>query len=143
MDLFFLWICTFVAGFWVCKKIKQWQSLPPGPWGLPIVGYLPFIDQKWPHLTLVDLARRYGPVYGIGMGNIYAVVLSDQKLIREAFAKDSFSGRAPLYLTHGIMHGNGEYLIIFGQHIVYQDDIFRKKRCMNCVKVTRTEYILR
>ncbi|CAB3242030.1 unnamed protein product [Arctia plantaginis] len=38
---------------------------------------------------------------------VYAVVLSDHKLVRDAFAKDSFSGRAPLYLTHGIMHGNG------------------------------------
>ncbi|KOB77579.1 Uncharacterized protein OBRU01_03830, partial [Operophtera brumata] len=99
MDFFFLWLCTFVAGFWICKKIKQWQALPPGPWGLPIVGYLPFINQKWPHFTLVDLSRKYGPVYGISMGNIYAVVLSDHKLIREAFAKENFSGRAPLKLV--------------------------------------------
>ncbi|XP_061712129.1 cytochrome P450 306a1 [Cydia pomonella] len=107
MDFFFVWLCTFVVGFWISKKIKEWRSLPPGPWGLPVVGYLPFIDRNHPHLTLTKLSRQYGPIYGIGMGSIYAVVLSDHKLIREAFAKDAFSGRAPLFLTHGIMHGNG------------------------------------
>ncbi|KAF9802309.1 hypothetical protein SFRURICE_008991 [Spodoptera frugiperda] len=107
MDFFFLWLVTFVAGFWIFKKIKEWQNLPPGPWGLPIVGYLPFLDRHQPHLTLTKLSKQYGPIYGIGMGSVYSVVLSDHKLIRDAFAKENFSGRAPLYLTHGIMHGNG------------------------------------
>ncbi|KAJ2952657.1 hypothetical protein O0L34_g6989 [Tuta absoluta] len=107
MDFLFLWIASFVLGYWVFKKIKEWQTLPPGPIGLPIVGYLPFLDRNQPHRTLAQLAKTYGPMYGISMGSVYTVVLSDHKLIREAFAKDSFSGRAPLFLTHGIMHGNG------------------------------------
>lgn len=108
MDLFFVWLITFVSGFYIFKKFKEWQNLPPGPWGLPILGYLPFINQKKPQETLVDLSKKYGPIYGISMGSIYAVVLSDPKLIRESLAKDNFSGRAPLYLTHGIMQGNGK-----------------------------------
>lgn len=108
MDFIFLWLMTFVLGFWINKKIRQWKDLPPGPWGLPIVGYLPFFDRKSPHLTLTKLAREYGPIYSIKMGSIPAVVLSDAKLIREALSKESFSGRAPLYLTHGIMKGNGK-----------------------------------
>lgn len=107
MDLLFVFLCSIVCGFWIFKKLKEWQSLPPGPWGLPIVGYLPFIDRHQPHLTLTKLSKEYGAIYGVGMGSVYAVVLSDHKLVRDAFAKDSFSGRAPLYLTHGIMHGNG------------------------------------
>ncbi|KAL0893764.1 hypothetical protein ABMA27_013901 [Loxostege sticticalis] len=108
MDFYFVWLITFVLGFWIFRKINQSRNLPPGPWGLPILGYLPFIDRHQPHLTLTKLSKTYGPIYGIGMGSIYAVVLSDHKLIRDAFAKDTFSGRAPLYLTHGIMHGNGK-----------------------------------
>jgi ecdysteroid 25-hydroxylase CYP306A1 len=42
------------------------------------------------------------------LGNVFTVVLSDQHLIRQAFARDIFVGRAPLYLTHGIMKGYGE-----------------------------------
>lgn len=107
MDLYFIWLVTFVAGFWIFKKIKEWQNLPPGPWGLPIVGYLPFIDRYHPHITLTNLSKTYGAIYGLKMGSIYAVVLSDHKLVRDTFSKDSFSGRAPLYLTHGLMNGNG------------------------------------
>lgn len=117
MDFLFLWLVTFVLGFWINKKLRQWKHLPPGPWGFPIVGYLPFFDRKSPHLTLTKLAREYGPIFSIKMGSIPAVVLSDHKLIREAFSKDNFSGRAPLFLTHGIMKGNGKFEILHSQFI--------------------------
>ncbi|OWR52346.1 cytochrome P450 CYP306A1 [Danaus plexippus plexippus] len=107
MDVIFLWLVTIVLGFLLLKQLYRWRSLPPGPWGLPVFGYLPFLDPEQPHLTLTKLAERYGPIYGIDMGSTYAVIISDYKLVREAFAKDVFSGRAPLYLTHGIMRGFG------------------------------------
>ena len=92
--------------FWFLRR--RCTPYPPGPSGLPLLGFLPWIDAKAPHLTLTRIARLYGPIYSIKMGSIFTVVLSDQRLIRQAFAKDVFSGRAPLYLTHGIMKGYGE-----------------------------------
>lgn len=90
------------------KSLWQGKKLPPGPWGLPVVGYLPFLDPKAPQVSLTELAKKYGPVYSLLLGNVRTVVLSDPKLIKTLFAKDVTTGRAPLYLTHGIMNGYGK-----------------------------------
>ncbi|KAK4876362.1 hypothetical protein RN001_012784 [Aquatica leii] len=94
----------------VAVLIYRWftqRKLPPGPWGLPVLGYLPFLNPKAPHETLTDLARKYGKIYGLHLGSIYTVVLSDPAMILTAFSKDKVTGRAPLYVTHGIMGGYG------------------------------------
>lgn len=41
------------------------------------------------------------------LGSIYAVIVSDDGIVREALKQDVFTGRAPLYITHGIMGGYG------------------------------------
>ncbi|GBP90239.1 Cytochrome P450 306a1 [Eumeta japonica] len=107
MDLILLWLITLVLGYWIFKKFKEWQSLPPGPWGVPVLGYLPFLNAKLPHLSLTELSKTYGSIYSVQMGNVFTVVLTDHRLVREAFSKETFSGRAPLFLTHGIMNGKG------------------------------------
>lgn len=95
----------FSAYLW--KKNQKLRRFPPGPWQLPILGYLPWIDAEKPHETLTKLTRTYGPICGLGMGSVYTVLLSDPQLIKQAFSKDAVAGRAPLYLTHGIMQGYG------------------------------------
>lgn len=95
---------TIVAYLWY----KSRQKLPPGPWNLPILGYLPWLNAEHPYLSLTELAKKYGSVYGLYLGNVYTVVISDAKIVRKVFNKDAASGRAPLYLTHGIMNGYGK-----------------------------------
>lgn len=103
-------IVLYFAWLWNSRR-----KLPPGPWGLPVVGYLPWLNPEAPHVTLTKLSEKYGPVYGIDLGNIYTVVLTDQKVIRKVLAKESTTGRAPLYVTHGIMQGYGTY-VCYIQH---------------------------
>lgn len=90
------------------KYLWEVRDLPPGPWGLPILGSLLRLSPIEPHQSLTLLAKKYGPIYSIQMGKVLAVVISDPGLIREALSKEEFSGRADLYLTHGIMQGYGE-----------------------------------
>ena len=84
------------------------RRLPPGPVGWPWLGYLLSVDARAPYETFTALARKYGPVYSVRLGGLLAVFVSDPQLVRHAFSQDVFSGRAPLYLTHGIMKGHGE-----------------------------------
>jgi len=108
------WLPLILLGLLLSATVTYWRvassGLPPGPWGLPGLGYLLFIDNKAPYETFSDLARRYGPVYSLRLGGLLTVFVSDPQLIRQAFGQDVFSGRAPLYLTHGIMQGHGNFM---------------------------------
>ncbi|KDR21920.1 cytochrome P450 306a1 isoform X2 [Zootermopsis nevadensis] len=107
---------------------RRGPRLPPGPHGLPIVGFLPWIDPNAPHLTLTRLVKDYGRIYTLKLGSVLTVVLSDHRLIREAFAKDIFTGRAPLFLTHGIMNGYG---LICAEGELWKD---QRKFVTTCLK---------
>lgn len=103
---------------------RKFKNTPPGPWEnfIPFVGYLPFLNATKPHQSLADLTQKYGKIYSLQMGKIFTVVLSDVALIREAFKRDEFSGRAPLSVTHGIFHGYGN--LRFSSYSFYEDYIF-------------------
>lgn len=105
----FVLIVGLLTLFYYLKKRKNY---PPGPWfTLPIIGNLHLLDPLKPYVTLTELSRKYGPIYGLQMGSVYTVVVSNDALIRDAFKGDQFMGRAPLYVTHGIMGGYGEMRI--------------------------------
>ncbi|CAM8909562.1 unnamed protein product [Rhodiola kirilowii] len=57
--------------------------LPPGPRGLPIVGYLPFLGTTDLHLTFKKLADVYGSVYKFHLGNKLCVVLTSPEVVKE------------------------------------------------------------
>lgn len=86
------------------------RPLPPGPRPWPLLGNLLELRGNQPHVTLARLAANYGPIFGLQLGQVYAVVLADGGLIREALRLDALTGRAPLYVTHGIMGGYGEFM---------------------------------
>lgn len=74
------------------QSFLQVLQLPPGPWGLPVLGYLPFLRSD-AHLQFGEMARRYGSLFSTRLGNQLIVVLSDYHAIREAFRREEFTGR--------------------------------------------------
>ncbi|XP_049951342.1 cytochrome P450 306a1 [Schistocerca serialis cubense] len=116
------WLCAAAlvaaVALWLWLRPRTQKTSPPGPRGLPLLGNLLLLDPAAPHESLSALARRYGPIFSLRLGSVPTVVLADARLVRDAFAKDACTGRAPLYLTHGIMKGKG---IICAEGALWRD----------------------
>ncbi|XP_063915660.1 cytochrome P450 306a1-like [Zophobas morio] len=79
----------------------------PGPWNLPIIGYLHKLDPVSPHLTLTKLAQKYGPIFRIKLGLVNIAVVSEAKLLNKILLKDETLGRPPLFMMHVMFRGKG------------------------------------
>ncbi|XP_037973711.2 cytochrome P450 18a1 [Plutella xylostella] len=108
------WLCVAAAAALLVLRLlallREVRKLPPGPWGPPVVGYLPFVGVR--HKTFLELARSYGTLFSARLGNQLTVVLSDYRLIREAFRREEFTGRPSTPLMHtldglGIINSEG------------------------------------
>lgn len=88
-----------VAGLFTLLTIRytvntwnRWRDLPPGPMGLPILGYIPFLPDTYGD-TLTTLFNKYGEVLSLRLGSIDVVFLADYELIKQSFLKDAFNNR--------------------------------------------------
>ncbi|XP_035221804.1 cytochrome P450 18a1-like, partial [Stegodyphus dumicola] len=78
--------------FYIWNKNRR---LPPGPWGLPFIGYYPYISNQ-PYKVLYKLSKKYGNVISFRtLGGNLVIVLNDTKTIKEIFVNraDEFIGR--------------------------------------------------
>ncbi|KAK4493408.1 hypothetical protein RD792_017691 [Penstemon davidsonii] len=72
-----------VSIFWYIRKpTSKAPPLPPGPLGLPIVGYLPFLNQNL-LVQFSGLAQKYGPIVKLRVGNKLWVVIASPSLAKE------------------------------------------------------------
>lgn len=78
-------ISTIFFALWIVRALSNTPfqfPLPPGPRGLPVVGYLPFIGTDL-HITFAKLANQYGPIYKLWLGNTLCVVVSSPAIVKE------------------------------------------------------------
>lgn len=64
------------------KPSQETSKLPPGPRGLPLVGYLPFLSSNLHH-DFRQLASRYGPIVKVQLGSRLCFVISSPSLAKE------------------------------------------------------------
>ncbi|TFK08614.1 immunoglobulin superfamily member 2 [Platysternon megacephalum] len=98
----------------IMKTEKFWNSsfredFPPGPKPLPIIGNLHIMDLKRPHRTMLELSKKYGPVFSIQMGCQKMVVLSGYETVKEALVNqaDAFAERPKVPVFEDTSKGYG------------------------------------
>ncbi|KAL0446068.1 UNVERIFIED_CONTAM: cytochrome [Sesamum latifolium] len=112
MDQFYIAIISVLVMsiLWFIKvlfnPVRRNPPLPPGPRGLPILGYLPFLGKNLLH-QFRDLAHQYGPIYKLYLGNKLCVVINSPSLVKEvvrdqdAIFADRDANIAALTATYG------------------------------------------
>ncbi|GFR19910.1 cytochrome P450 18a1 [Trichonephila clavata] len=91
ITLIFVAIFIILVSIWLATG-KYSRKRLPGPIGLPIVGYIPFMTKK-PYVKLTELSKKHGPLYSVRLGSLDLVVITDYEIMKEAFSKDAFMGR--------------------------------------------------
>ncbi|GBM69816.1 hypothetical protein AVEN_242351-1 [Araneus ventricosus] len=86
------------------------RNLPPGPTGLPYVGYFPFLSNENIAVKLDELKKKYGDVFSFTITGRLFINLGSIKAVREAHVtkSDCFGGRLPDSSLLEIFFENGE-----------------------------------
>lgn len=118
---FLLVVLSILVCYQIYLYVRRLRSLPPGPWGLPIIGYLPFLKGD-AHICFTNLSNKYGPIFSTKLGDQLIVVLSDYRHIREAFRREEFSGRPHTELSsilggYGKLNFDDRIIIILFKHL--------------------------
>ncbi|CAN1186063.1 Flavonoid 3'-monooxygenase [Linum perenne] len=100
-------VAASIMGLWLLKRANK-EALPPGPRGLPIVGYLPFLSTHL-HKSFTELAEVYGPVYKLWLGYKMYVVIGSPLLVKQIRDQDvTFAARDPSIAAKILTHGGND-----------------------------------
>jgi cytochrome P450 len=85
--LFLTFILSLLVATFLHSKLhkKNGRKNPPGPKPMPIIGNLHMLG-KLPHRTLQSLAKKYGPIMSLKLGQVQTIVVSSPQ-IAELFLK--------------------------------------------------------
>jgi len=81
-----------VGAVLMMEKTTRNRGLPPGPWGVPVLGAIHRICGNT-HLQIQAIAEEYGPVCSFWTGSKLTVIVSDLQTCKDVFSQPEFSDR--------------------------------------------------
>lgn len=90
-------LVSFLVSLIVIQTLKRlWEifRLPSGPYGLPIIGYLPFIEEDQGE-QYIKLGKKYGSPFSLHLGKYDFVVVNDWYHANEVMSKEELLARPP------------------------------------------------
>ena len=91
---------------YMVKQTRYLSTLPPGPWGLPILGSLSKIKKPF-HLQMHEFALTYGRLMSVKMGSQLVVVINEAKTLKQVLCRAEFTAR-PKSALDSIVQGFGK-----------------------------------
>ncbi|KAI3756504.1 hypothetical protein L1987_56325 [Smallanthus sonchifolius] len=89
--------------------LEEHNFLAPGPYSLPVVGYLPFLTSNL-HERFTEMAHKYGPIFSLRLGSKLHVVVNSMGLVK-VVAHDmdhTFANRSPPLTALTISYGGSD-----------------------------------
>ncbi|XP_062607295.1 cytochrome P450 1A1-like [Saccostrea cucullata] len=91
-------IAILLTVFLIIKIILGWRHRPPGPWGIPLFGHLPFLGSR-PLNKFKEYQEKYGDVFLLRFGSWPTVIINGLDTVKSTLTNDSdsFAARPPLF----------------------------------------------
>ncbi|XP_046454340.1 methyl farnesoate epoxidase-like isoform X1 [Daphnia pulex] len=95
MSILLILFYVLLAIFCFIKLTLRPHNFPPGPRGMPLLGFAPFFPTNKPFFsTLQKMAKKYGPVIGFYLGPTQPFISVDGKqAAKEALLNNDLNGR--------------------------------------------------
>ncbi|XP_042121881.2 cytochrome P450 2K6-like [Peromyscus maniculatus bairdii] len=102
-------ILIFILNIKVFKAKSSKLQSPPGPKPWPVIGNIHILNLKRPYQTMLELSKKYGPIYSIHMGPRKVVVLSGYDTVKDALVNygNQFGERSRVPIFERLFDGKG------------------------------------